>query len=472
MTSTRNPLRIPPISKFRDAIADALWTLSAGDVPAACVRLGLESGEVSEAMGSKRKYVHKRIAHLNADDLLVLARKLLAEYDMPELDDFVSELTVHAEHRITELTRKSILTALNDLEQLFGDIDVFEGLGGLVPNRDQGADLGRNFGLTTIRSDIRKHYIENPDYSNAEALELCGALTCSQQRFFALIEKLLSPMVRKGESQAALAAALNPLLAADGFTMAVTGRISRQPVYGVRRISQGVKGAPKNLIFASVTAKPDLYFVDAINNDVAIRNRSDALIYDRLLPESGLSWDDVVAWWQDAQDLADQEAARKGLYKRLWDAVMATGSPGEYVLFDTYYRTFGPVYKSRLPALLPQVYLHYDPKTAEQRGSTPVLVRQRMDLLLLLGQGARVVLEVDGRHHYADGDEVSPAKYASMAYEDRKLRLSGYEVYRFGAAEFNDTEVSGGQIRVGSASREVAQDFFTKLFARHSVPTS
>ncbi len=421
-------------------------------------------------MGSKRKYAHKRIAHLGADELLSLARKLLAEYDMPDLEDFVSEMTVHAEHRITEFTRKAVLAALDEQGSLFGDVDVFEGLDTLAPDWEQAVHGRTGYVIPTLRSDIQRHYVVDHDYSNREILEQCGALSCSQQRFFAMIEKVLHPLSRTGKPQVELAAALSALLAADGFAVAVVGQLSRHPVYGVRRIAPGVKGAPKNLIFASVHTKPDLYFVDAINNDVAIRNKSDALIYDRLLPESGLAWAEMVSWWQETEGAADEAAARKALYKRLRDSVLATGSPGEYVLFDTYYRVFGPDYKARLPALIPQVYLHYDPKTAAQRGSAPVLARQRMDLLLLLNHGARVVIEVDGRQHYADDGEASPAKYASMAVEDRKLRLDGYEVYRFGAAEFGDTVVTGDQIRIGPKSREVAREFFSRLFTRHPVP--
>jgi hypothetical protein len=449
-----------------------MWGLSAGDVPAACVRVGLEPGEVSEAMGSKRKYVHKRIAHLSAEELLALARKLLAEYDMPRLDDFLSEMTVHAEHRVTDFTRKAVLAVLDDQGSLFGDVDVFEGLDTLAPQWEEVITERPAYAFPTLRRDVQRQYIDNDDYSNREVLERCGALSCSQRRFFALIEKVLHPLSRTGKPQAELAAALSALLAADGFAVAVAGQVSRHPVYGVRRIAPGVKGAPKNLIFAAVRTKPDLYFVDAINNDVAIRNKSDALIYDRLLPESGLAWDEMVTWWQETEGAADEAAARKALYKRLRDSVLATGSPGEYVLFDTYYRVFGPEYKTRLPALIPQVYLHYDPKTAAQRGSAPVLGRQRMDLLLLLNHGERVVLEVDGRQHYADDREASPAKYASMAVEDRKLRLDGYEVYRFGAAEFGDTEVNSDEIRIGPKSREVAREFFSRLFARHPIPTT
>ncbi|MCA1670977.1 MAG: hypothetical protein LC799_01810 [Actinobacteria bacterium] len=48
------------------------------------------------------------------------------------------------------------------------------------------------------------------------------------------------------------------------------------------------------------------------------------------------------------------------------------------------------------------MYLHYDPYTKRQLGDRPgQLERQRMDFLLLMPRRRRVVLEVDGRQHYA-----------------------------------------------------------------------
>jgi hypothetical protein len=38
-----------------------------------------------------------------------------------------------------------------------------------------------------------------------------------------------------------------------------------------------------------------------------------------------------------------------------------------------------------------------------------------------------VVLEVDGKQHYANGDTAGPALYSEMVSEDRRLRLAGYE---------------------------------------------
>jgi hypothetical protein len=57
-----------------------------------------------------------------------------------------------------------------------------------------------------------------------------------------------------------------------------------------------------------------------------------------------------------------------------------------------------------LPRSSPQVYLHYDPYDQRPRqglsSGTP-LVRQRRDFLPLFGDRQRVVIEVDGKQHFA-----------------------------------------------------------------------
>lgn len=73
-----------------------------------------------------------------------------------------------------------------------------------------------------------------------------------------------------------------------------------------------------------------------------------------------------------------------------------------------------------------------------------------MDFLLLLPGGVRIVIEVDGKHHYArEVPEASrnwkaaPDRYAEMVAEDRALRLKGYEVFRFGGKEIKENDASG-----------------------------
>jgi hypothetical protein len=74
----------------------------------------------------------------------------------------------------------------------------------------------------------------------------------------------------------------------------------------------------------------------------------------------------------------------------------------------------------------------------------------------------RVVIEVDGKHHYAgSAGNADVQRYAQMVRGDRELKLAGYEVFRFGAAE----------LQVPTAKEDV-KAFFEALFNRYGVPTS
>ena len=83
-----------------------------------------------------------------------------------------------------------------------------------------------------------------------------------------------------------------------------------------------------------------------------------------------------------------------------------------------------------------------------------------MDFLLLLPHGIRVVIEVDGMHHYGNPDtrQADAHRYAQMAAGDRDLKLAGYEVYRYGASEL-----------LGNGAETTAVSFFHKLFRRYSL---
>lgn len=253
---------------------------------------------------------------------------------------------------------------------------------------------------------------------------------------------ILHPLARRDAQQAEAAAAIADALRRDGFTIHQSGAESGYPVFSVVQLRAGVEGAVKNLIFASTGEKPELIFRDAVNNDVEIvKNADKVLIFDRPLPASGqLLWKDLRDWWSEVHQVG-ADKAKVQLYRRLLQAVRASHSPGEFALFQGYYERHGASLGDRLPALIPQVYLHYDPYTRRQRGDEQVLGRQRMDFLMLLEHGVRIVIEIDGRHHYATQDRDDPdhyvasaPKYAEMAEEDRRLQLAGYEVYRFGGA--------------------------------------
>ena len=148
--------------------------------------------------------------------------------------------------------------------------------------------------------------------------------------------------------------------------------------------------------------------------------------------------------------------AKRDLYRRLVSSLPEESRPQKR-LFTTFYTHFKNDIPD-LPALLPEVWLHYDPKTIKQRGRD-ALFRQRMDFLLLISPSTRVVLEVDGKHHYSDKTgRANPSTYAKMVAADRILRLCGYDVYRFG----------GSELQKGSGE-QLIKEFFEQLFKKHNV---
>jgi len=222
----------------------------------------------------------------------------------------------------------------------------------------------------------------------------------------------------------------------------------------------GVSGAIKNLIFAANGPKPELVLRDAINNEVEItKNAEHCLVFDRPVPADGLTFQALVAWWRDRQQLGNLEnqAVGRALHERL--VISLAGNHAELQLYYAYNRRYLDL-GFNIPALVPQVYLHYDPYTARSRGPAgSPLARQRKDFLLLFSERRRVVLEVDGSQHYSTGGRADSARYAEMAAEDRRLRLAGYEVYRFGGRELDDSPGSG----------KMLDQFFFDLQARDQL---
>ena len=206
---------------------------------------------------------------------------------------------------------------------------------------------------------------------------------------------------------------------------------------------RGVDGEMKNIIFASTGPKPEIVLRDAINNVIEItRYAEQCLVYNRSLTVDGLTWGELLAWWRAENGLdgeTDLQVAQR-LYLRLHASL---DNDAERLLFRTYCERYRGEDGVHRPVLLPQVYLHYDPLTRRERqllGKPERLTRERMDFLMLLRRNVRIVVEVDGKQHYSEGNVASPQQYGRMVAEDRALRLKGYDVYRFGGDELSGRE--------------------------------
>lgn len=217
----------------------------------------------------------------------------------------------------------------------------------------------------------------------------------------------------------------------------------------------------KNLIFAADGPKPEIVLVDSTTNEIKIvANEQYCLVYDRPILQHGLLWKELIEWWSEKNAMQNLATTKpeNDLYQRLYRSLGS--SEPERMMLNNYFVLFRHTMGDKLPALIPQVYLHYDPYTVRQLRGVKRLPRQRMDFLMLLPNENRIVIEIDGKQHYAlENGQASPQLYAEMMAEDRRLKLAGYEVYRFGGQEFIQPE----------KVRELIGDFFTTLFERYSV---
>jgi len=203
--------------------------------------------------------------------------------------------------------------------------------------------------------------------------------------------------------------------------------IEYEPIFTLKKHTN--HGSIKNIIFASLK-KPEIILENALENNIKIvKNEEYSLVFDQSIKGSHLTVKELIEWWNEKSD--------KKLFSRLLESI--DGNDVEKILFNTYYKDIVKDDFS-FPALLPQVYLHYDPKTIKELYGEKRLIHQRMDFLMLY-RGKRIIIEIDGIHHYSEDGKASPKKYAEMVSYDRQMKLYGYEIYRFGGFEFKDASI-------------------------------
>lgn len=445
----------PLIAELKDAGPHTM-------LPTLCEELGMP---IPASAGSKRERMTSSFEAIADTDLPAVARKLLVRYPpnattRNQIQDIL--WSDSANPPIPKRYRREVARRLNS-EELYEDARKFDDLLERLWILD--ADDWMNHLLggkpTGLRAEIQQHVHRHPEDWPAEILfDQLGAYDASDRRFALFLEGLASAEVRPDEAaQRHFVACVNESLRSCGVELRETGSEGGYPVFSMVSLHVATKGRPKNLIFASPD-KPDLRFRDALDNDIEIVSNADkVLVYDRPIGNDGLRWNDLQQWWSETEHIADATQAKRSLYTR-FKASLPGNSPPQSLLFDAFFEGFRSAVPN-LPALLPEVWLHWDPRTVKERGPD-ALLRFRMDFLLLLPQGVRVVIEVDGKHHYADtAGSADVLRYARMVRADRELKLAGYEVFRFGAAE----------LQAPTAKADV-KDFFEALFKRYGVPTN
>ncbi|MGW7587699.1 AbiJ-related protein [Streptomyces rubiginosohelvolus] len=453
-------------SILRRAVGDVVALLGGHSHPrlnAAFAELGMPT--VPEE-GTKAERLERCFAQVTDSDLPLLANRILAAGQGSPQQRFRIEDALGAGSsspeipaRIRrELARSLDLAAMTPSESRFmGMLSQFWVLGS-----ELGPVLDAFFGSQgpSIKGDIEQHVFRNPgDWMAEDLFENLRVFEAGDARFARFIEAIVFADVLLDEAaQRLLVDTINEHIRGAAIELRETGTEGGYPRFTL--VSTRITGnrKPKDIIFASLT-KPDIRFKNAMDNDIDIVGDPESqLVYDRPTPDRGLRWCDLQAWWQDTRKIPDDAEAKASLYKRL-HRCLPDNSPGQQNLFGAYHHVLGDrVYD--LPVLLPEVWLHWDHRTVRERGPQ-ALLRSRMDFLLLLPHGQRIVLEVDGSQHYTRdrGQRPDTAKYAEMVAADRDLKLRGYEVFRFGHDELEEAR----------DAQTLMEGFLPALFQRFEI---
>lgn len=400
----------------------------------------------------KEKYVSAALDEESQSALKQAARTILSgapSYLSHELQDTLWWAEANGEQRITEVTRRTLIEELPT--RISGNLsaDAFQQRLGLATFETEITDTMRIlFGES--RTDMRS--------GTTHDLITWGFYTWPDRRLFLALETIVHPTIHKHAQQKEIAQIINRVIQVDGYTLREGEPISGHPTYQVHEVATGVKGKPKNIIFASNGPKPLLGFADALNNDITIlEHEASCLIYSDPLGSDGLTWTALGKWWARENGIATLQEGLKKLSSRLLESIKS--SQGQGKIYRTYLKELKPLLGEKLPALLPEVYHVYDPKASAERGGRPAFKTQRMDFLLLLSSAKRVVIEVDGKQHYSTkGGQADPEAYTNTVQGDRELRLRGYEVYRFSHHEL-----------MAADGEQIIYSFFERLFCRHNL---
>ncbi|GAA1598535.1 hypothetical protein GCM10009678_94570 [Actinomadura kijaniata] len=370
------------------------------DPDAACHHLGLPVLPYDQGT-SKRDRFSRCLAALPDADLPAVAARVL------ELDDGILDAATRnviqdvlwagqPVPEISQRARREIAQALEPgLENLATQGDRFRAL--LERFWVLGANpFGDFFGHgKSLRAQIDQHVFNNDDWTAEELFEHLGALGAGHPRFARFLAGLVSADVIPDEPmQRRLVAILDPPLRAAGAELRETDTRDGYPVFSVVSTRSGHARSPRALIFAT-RSKPDIRFEDVLDLDIEVLNdHVNVLVYDRPIGPDGLRWRDLHTWWKDTHQITSDDEAKRTLYSRLL-ASLPKNHKGEWYpaqrnLFDLYHQLHGQ-HVPGLPALLPEVWVHWDPKTIKARGAA-AMTHHRMDFLLLLPGGHRVVL--------------------------------------------------------------------------------
>lgn len=375
---------------------------------------------------------------------------------------------------ITPEIRQFIIDDLIEIGQCSGQRKVAEFSEYVCPElKDKVYRSGK--GMVNALDDISRHMDSFDDWDYEFLFyRIFEIRDISDKQFLSFCERYVHPTIKRTEINKETkkeedlnlkcVEAIRLGLSDSGYTLIRDRNIAGRAVYKIKPLGYTQVSPVKNLIFAA-KFKPDIVLGNAMRNEIQIKDPKGALIYDESIADKCLTWKELEEWYNNRnynKNKTDCQSIKDKFYECL-------DSPAEKLFLDAYFELLEDVGEN-IPALLPQVYLYYDPKLMSQRDSK-VFEHQKIDFMMIFDYGQCAVMEIDGQQHYgepmkSDNNKyyASPLKYAEMMSAHRKMTLSGYDVYRFGGREF----WCGGEQTKEDIIISI-KDFFNRLLNKYRI---
>lgn len=423
---------------------------------AACKKYGMDIDDVY----SKADKIKSGLNKLSDQDIKTIAAKIEIDFNDSDLIKALSPYFGDSNLEFSFISRNAVIVYLEQQQNMEGKVGLEKFIEKFLPGSGWIDPFPAIFNdHIPSKAEVLQYYVKN-DKSMSYRDLLTDELEITyfpDKKFIEFLEYLVSPEVRTAGEQLLYVKAINEIIQDDGYELILCSSKGEFNYYQIQK-KYFSTGNLKNLIFApnGKLKKPDIVIEDSINNELRLADdASNCLMYNFKPNADGLKLNELIDWWKEEGAVPPNEDAEKSLYIRLRSSLDSTAEKKFLYAYFGYYRNKE---KKDVPALIPQVQLHYDPKTLRQRNGTPLYNRQRMDFLMLLPGGRNVVFEIDGKEHYSKDEKPSPQLYSEMVRSDRELKLKGYDVYRFGGYELCK-ENAGATICT----------FFDKFFEKYSI---
>lgn len=181
---------------------------------------------------SKRQRIESALANLTEEELATFALKFAAQRGDIALDEAGRQVLEAGDQPLSHITRRDVARVFGD--DLAGERSTVEMVGRYFPLSSP-LEYFLGSGGRSLRDQIAQHMDRNPgDWSVEHLFGEIGAFDCSRTRFGALLEEAVHPLARSGEEQLQIVAALNEVLARDGYELTQECELSGHPIFRFR----------------------------------------------------------------------------------------------------------------------------------------------------------------------------------------------------------------------------------------------